>query len=102
MLQKYFAVLSILVGFSTVILAGQDIPNMMSECEGTGACGVWTFNGTQGTAQWPYGAVANLTVKRFDSDSVVIQRTDPSGSSAGLTAVYTGKIHGSRIDGSVM
>lgn len=74
-------------------------PVTMTECEGTNNCANWTFLGTQGNGQWPSGEVANLTVERFDADSVVIQRADSTGPTAGLTAVYTGTRHGNRIGG---
>ncbi len=74
-------------------------PVNMTECEGTNNCATWTFLGTQGNGQWPSGEVANLSVERFDADSVVIRRADSTGSSAGLTAVYTGTRHGDRLGG---
>jgi hypothetical protein len=88
--------------------AALSIPNRMTECEG-GQCvpggggpGTWVFNGRAGRAVWRLsGAVANLTVERFDSAGVVIRRVDTGGRTPGLTAVYTGKLNGNRIDGDV-
>ena len=85
------------------------IPSTLMECEadlcgtsGEGG-GTWTFHGSTGDAQWPNGAVAKLIIERFDSDSIDIRRIDlPTSSSYGLTALYSGKLHGSRIDGSVV
>ena len=74
-------------------------PVTMTECEGTNNCGTWTFLGAQGNGQWPSGEVANLSVERYDADSVVIRRADSTGSAAGLTAVYTGTRHGVRVGG---
>lgn len=71
----------------------------MTECEGTNNCATWTFLGAQGNGQWPSGEVANLSVEHYDTDTVVIRRADSTGSSAGLTAVYTGTRHGDRIGG---
>jgi hypothetical protein len=71
----------------------------MTECEGVNNCATWTFLGSQGNGQWPSGEVANLSVERYDTDSVVIRRADSTGSSAGLTAVYTGTRHGNRVGG---
>jgi hypothetical protein len=71
----------------------------MTECEGAGACGTWAFLGSQGNGQWPSGETANLSVKHFDADSVVIRRADSNGPSAGLTAVYSGTRRGDRIAG---
>jgi hypothetical protein len=80
-----------------------EIPNHMSECEGrdNATCGTWTFNGTEGTGQWRSGAFANLTVQQFDPGWVIIRRSDPSGTSPGLTAIYVGKIQGQRVEGTV-
>jgi hypothetical protein len=74
-------------------------PVTMTECEGTNNCATWTFLGTQGNGQWPSGETANLSVEKFDADSVVIRRADSTGGSAGLTAVYKGTRHGNRIGG---
>jgi len=71
----------------------------MTECEGTNNCATWTFLGKQGNGQWPSGEIANLTVERFDNDSVVIRRADSTGAAAGLTATYTGTRQGGRIGG---
>lgn len=74
-------------------------PVTMTECEGVNNCATWTFLGTQGNGQWPSGEVANLTVEHYDNNSVVIRRADSTGSSAGLTAVYTGTRQGDRVGG---
>jgi hypothetical protein len=74
-------------------------PVTMTECEGVNTCATWTFLGKQGTGQWPSGNIASLTVERYDNDSVVIRRADSTGSSAGLTAVYTGNRKGDRVGG---
>ena len=73
-------------------------PVTMTECEGTD-CGTWTFLGTQGNGQWPNGEVANLSVENFDNGTVVIRRADSTGAAAGLTALYKGSRHDSRIGG---
>jgi len=75
------------------------VPVAMTECEGVNNCATWTFLGAQGNGQWPTGEIANLTVDRYDDNSVVIRRADSTGSSAGLTAVYTGTRHGDRVGG---
>lgn len=80
----------------------------MTECEG-GQCvpggdgpGNWTFNDREGHGVWPgSGAIANLTVERFDAGGVVIRRHDISGRTPGFVAIYTGKIYGNRIEGDV-
>jgi hypothetical protein len=55
--------------------------------------------GTQGIGQWPSGDLANLNVERYDKDTVVIRRADSTGSSAGLTTVYTGTRNADRVGG---
>jgi len=75
------------------------VPVTMTECEGTNNCATWTFLGGQGNGQWPSGEIANLNVERYDANTVVIRRADSTGSSAGLTAVYTGTRHGDRVGG---
>src|SRR5580765_235782 len=85
------------------------ILSRLTECEGKQCSpgsegeGTWQFHGLLGDAQWNNGAVAKLVIQQFDSASIVIRRIDlPNSSSYGLTAVYTGKLHGNRIDGSVV
>jgi hypothetical protein len=73
------------------------VPVTMTECEGTNNCATWTFLGAQGNGHWPSGEIANLNVERYDDNTVVIQRADSTGSSAGLTAVYTGTRHDDRV-----
>jgi hypothetical protein len=80
-------------------------------CESTGnACSqpnasldtAWTFNGTTGTATSPSNPDgARLTIEKFDSGSIVVQRNDDSGPTAGLSAVYSGTIHGTQVSGTV-
>jgi enterochelin esterase-like enzyme len=85
------------------------ISSSMTECEvnqcspgGEGGC-TWIFHGSEGESRCRNGAIGKLSVQRFDADGVVINRLDPPNSSSpGLTAVYTGTLHGDRIDGSVV
>ncbi len=73
----------------------------MNECE-AGRCGaLWTFHGNEGIGNWGNGTRANLRVERFDTQGAVIQRTDVSGKTVGLTATYTGKRNGNRVEGDV-
>ena len=85
-----------------------NLPTKLTECEsgqcvpGGGGPGDWTFNGRQGHGEWRLqGAKANLTIERFDFDDVVIRREDVVGRTPGITAIYTGKIQGNRIEGNV-
>jgi enterochelin esterase family protein len=80
-----------------------------AECEidqcspGGGSEGNWIFHGLLGEAQWSNGASAKLVIERFDAGGIDIRRIDlPNSSSYGLTAVYTGTLHGNRIEGSVV
>ncbi len=69
---------------------------------GNGNVGVAIFDGAKGEAQWAKFGAGTLTIERFDAGGVVIRREDPPGTVfAGLTAVYQGQLHGSRIDGTV-
>src|SRR5215203_923897 len=79
------------------------VPHHMTVCEGTGqmTCGTWTFTGIEGTGRWSNGAAANLTIQQFDPNRVIIRRTDTSGNSVGLTAIYIGQQHGQRVEGKV-
>jgi TPR repeat protein len=79
------------------------IPAHMSECEGkdNATCGTWTFTGSEGLGNWRHGAIAELTVQQFDPGWVIIRRSDSSGISQGLTAVYLGKIVENRVEGTV-
>jgi hypothetical protein len=99
-MPKHFLALAMFAALAWTVSA-QTIPNTMSECEGSSACCVWTFDGMKGTGRWPHGAFASLIIDRFDAGSVVIRRADTSGFSAGLTAVYIGNLHRTRVDGSV-
>jgi hypothetical protein len=61
---------------------------ILYECEGD-QCphdqhkhAVWIFEGNNGEAIWPYGAVADLTVKSFDGSKIVIERVDRRESSS--------------------
>lgn len=89
-------------------------PGVIMECDGDqctrgGGGAIWIFEGQHGQAKWHYGAVADLTIERFDGRTVVIRRVDPAGSYSSrfvppgqlFTAVYTGTIDGDRIDGTV-
>lgn len=86
------------------------VPLAVSECEyfmtvsscqlgmGVKAAGIWTFEGHQGKGVWANPPViAQLSIQRFDTGGVIINRRDPSG----YTAVYTGTIQGNVISGMV-
>lgn len=85
------------------------LPHAMMECEsnqcaaGGEGGGTWVFHGSAGEAQWRNGDAAKLVIERFDAGGIDIRRIDVANSSSyGLTAVYTGKLRGDRIEGSVV
>jgi hypothetical protein len=84
------------------IAVAQTLPTHLYECESTGCGGDWKFTGRTGKAAWPQGVFADLAIQRFDAEQVVIRRTDTGASTRGATAVYTGRVHGHRIDGDVV
>lgn len=70
---------------------------------GSGISGTWKFSGILGTSDWNDGAEAKVVIERFDEKGVEIRRIDlPNSSSYGLTAVYKGRRHGDRVDGTVV
>jgi len=91
------------------------LPAAMLQCEQDqctrgGGGGLWVFDGMQGEAMWRFGAVAALTVRKFDGKVIVIDRADPPGTYSSrwagqdgyFRAIYTGVIRGNRIDGQVV
>jgi hypothetical protein len=81
-------------------------PGELAECDGDqcdkGNPGTWIFHGMTGVARQPNGAVGDLTIERFDAGGVVIRRVERANSAAaGLTAVYVGKVHDGRVDGTL-
>ncbi len=82
------------------------IPRSIVECEADqcapgrqGGCR-WTFQGREGESHCRNGAASKLEILKFDDDGIVIRRTElPSSVSVGLTALYTGTLHGKSITG---
>lgn len=82
------------------------IPSPLIECEADqcapgrqGGC-LWTFSGRQGESRCRNGAHFRIEVQKFDSDGIVMRRTElPDSVSPGLTALYIGTLHGERITG---
>jgi hypothetical protein len=63
---------------------------------------VWLLNGTEGTATSPGNPAGSpITIEKFDGDSLVVRRLEQAGPTAGLTAVYTGAVHGAHVSGTV-
>ena len=96
---------------ATQLFAQGSAPTRMMACESKNdSCKrpdahldiVWVFNGTEGTASSPANpAGSRVTIERFDSDSIVVRRVDEAGPTAGLTALYTGTVHGTHMSGTV-
>jgi hypothetical protein len=62
---------------------------------------VWNFSGTEGTADLPNGSGGSrLTIEQFDGQTITVRRFDRSGSTAGLSGLYTGTVRGNRISGT--
>jgi hypothetical protein len=80
------------------------LPATINECETNTAkvCGVWTLNGNVYHARWSQGSEAIISAEHFSRDSVVFQREDQSGTSAGMRARYSGIPQGNAVtDGTV-
>lgn len=78
-----------------------------SNCDQLG--GVWVFEGNRGHAVWRIGEVADLTIKQFDGQHIVIDRVDPPDTAASRNFVgnggsfrveYTGTVSGNRMEGT--
>jgi hypothetical protein len=95
------------------------VPSAMAQCEADqctrgGGGGIWIFQGRKGMAVWRFGAIADLTVEKFDGHTIVIHREDPNPSYSSprfadlkkrpdgvFFADYIGTVQGNRIDGTV-
>jgi hypothetical protein len=106
---------------SSALPTASSTPAIMFQCEGDqctsprgGGGAVWVFKGSRGQAMWKYGAIANLTIERYDGHTIVIHREDPNPSYSSprfadpakrsdgvFFADYVGVVHGSRVDGTV-
>lgn len=67
-----------------------ELPNAVYACEThTGkVCGTWTKTAGGYYARFDQGTEADLTVVRFDADSIVLLRTDRPGPAPYTTATY--------------
>jgi hypothetical protein len=85
---------------ATSAQASSDLmPTTMAQCE-PDSCGAWSFEGKRGVGRWTTGAVANLTIERFEGDAVSIRREDTTGVGKGIKGLYTGTRNGDRIEGT--
>jgi hypothetical protein len=76
------------------------MPTTMAQCE-PDSCGTWSFQGKRGIGRWTTGAVANLTIERFDAGTVTIRREDTTGIGQGIKGLYTGTRNGDHIEGKL-
>jgi len=75
------------------------MPTTMAQCE-PDSCGTWSFQGKRGIGRWTTGAVANLTIERYDAGTVTIRREDTTGIGQGIKGLYTGTRKADRIEGT--
>ena len=81
------------------------LPPLLGECESGpnyNACSVWIWHGSSYSAIWSNGATGQMTVSSGDAADLNVNRTDTSGTFAGLTAVYTGHWTGSGVSNAKM
>jgi hypothetical protein len=71
--------------------SGPTVPAALNVCE-QGGCSTWTWDGAHYNAVWSNGAVSVISVVRWEADAIVLARIDPSGSSTGNTATYSGRM----------
>jgi hypothetical protein len=79
------------------------LPLQIHSCETNTAtlCTDWNLVDGKYVADWPQGSHANIVATTFRSDSVVFTRDDPSGTSAGMHAVYRGVPSNGTVNGIV-
>jgi hypothetical protein len=84
--------------------APSSVPRTLHSCETHTAtlCADWRLDGGRYLADWTNGSHAEIVINRFDADSIVFTRDDPSGVSAGMHAVYRGAPVGGRVRGGVV
>jgi hypothetical protein len=79
-------------------------PAQIVVCETNTAtlCANWNWVGDHYVADWAQGSHATITVQRFDADMVIFVRDDPSGTSAGMHAVYQADPDGNSVTAGVV
>jgi hypothetical protein len=79
-------------------------PDSITVCETNTArlCTAWVRSGKQYVADWAQGSHAIIKVSRFDNTAVSFVRDDPSGTSAGMHAVYSGTPSGHSVRDGVV
>ena len=76
-----------------------DVPLVVHSCETNTAtlCADFHWETDHYEADWPQGSHGVIVVNHFAADSVLLTRDDPSGTSAGIHAVYHGQPVGNSI-----
>ena len=79
-------------------VTGIKLPASIHACETNTAtlCSTWQRVGTIYVADWDQGSHAEIRVSKWEDDEVVFTRDDPTGTSAGMHAVYVGSPSGGR------
>ena len=83
---------------------GPDLPATIHVCETNTAtlCADWKLSGSTYVADWAQGSHATIRATQFGGSDVVFTRDDPSGTSAGMHAVYTGTAVGHSVSNGVV
>jgi hypothetical protein len=112
LLNKFLLASIFFISCSQFLVLAQTLsPSHILMCESTDdACNrpgahldiTWTFDGTDGTVSGSDSqADMHLTIEKLDADSIEVRGAVQSGPRAGLTASYSGAIHGNSISGTV-
>lgn len=77
-------------GVAPLVVSAQGLPPVIHSCETNTAtlCADWMWSNGKYTADWSQGSHANIVATTYSPDQVVFTRDDPSGTSAGMHAVY--------------
>lgn len=87
--------------FTAAAQTAAPTPPAVTECEPEGCIIQLKFQGGQAEAHWGNGAVGNLTIEKYDGQTITMRRTDTAGGSAGLSGVYTGTRTGNDFAGTM-
>lgn len=81
-----------------------DLPSILHVCETNTAtlCAAWRLDDGVYVADWTQGSHAVIRAAAFGDRDVVLIRDDPSGTSAGMHAVYVGTATGSSVKDGVV
>src|SRR3954469_4488504 len=84
-------------------ITGTQLPASIYSCETHTAtlCATWHRSGSIYVADWEQGSHAEIRVTEFKPGHVVFVRDDPSGTSAGMHAVYEGTPSGKSVGNGI-